>query len=198
MSTYDGPTLTGLARGGLLGSLPWPPWRWVGLQGREELRMWASLSGSGVRQGLAERGDGGWVSVGCSSRVAMAVSTSASSSTCSEFVRCWPQENFRSFIRSFSEMARPASSGISSSVSACEPPPPRPCPSPSPRSLLESQDRNSSSDGLRSPSRFSSVSLESESRASVSAATAATAGSLSSSCSWSIRQRRNSWVSCWA
>lgn len=47
LSTYDGPILTGLARGGLLDSLVWPSWWCTGLQGREELRMWASLSGSG-------------------------------------------------------------------------------------------------------------------------------------------------------
>lgn len=47
LSTYDGPVLTGLARGGLLDSLVWPSWWCTGLQGREELRMWASLSGSG-------------------------------------------------------------------------------------------------------------------------------------------------------
>lgn len=47
LSTYDGPILIGLARGGLLDSLEWPSWWWTGLQGREELRMWASLSGSG-------------------------------------------------------------------------------------------------------------------------------------------------------
>lgn len=51
LSTYDGPILTGLARGGLLASLGWPSWWWTGLQGREALRMWASLSGSGDREG---------------------------------------------------------------------------------------------------------------------------------------------------
>lgn len=51
LSTYDGPILTGLARGGLLDSLAWPSWWWIGLQGREELRMWASLSGSGDSKG---------------------------------------------------------------------------------------------------------------------------------------------------
>lgn len=58
LSTYDGPILTGLARGGLLDSLAWPSWWWTGLQGREELRMWASLSGSGDGQQGGSTGPG--------------------------------------------------------------------------------------------------------------------------------------------
>lgn len=58
LSTYDGPILTGLARGGLPASLAWPSWWCTGLQGREALRMWASLSGSGGREGT-RAGPGG-------------------------------------------------------------------------------------------------------------------------------------------
>lgn len=142
----------------------------------------------GVLHGLAGRGAGSISGEALPSIAIIVVSTSASSSTCSELLRRWPQENFLSFILSFSEIPLPPSSWINSSVS-----PMLPVvllwPSPSPLSLLESQERNSSSEGLRSPSRLSSWSPISKSRVS------ATTGSFSSSWSWSIRQRRNSWVS---
>ena len=127
-----------------------------------------------------------------------AVSTSASSSISWEPPRRGEPDTLLSFNLSFSEIGPPVltpttppAGDLAPSHSSCRSSSPSHAPPPSPLSLLEpeSQDRNSSSDGERSPSLISSPSLPSPLMLH------SVRGSFSSSCSWSIRQRRNSWVS---
>uniref|UniRef100_A0A8C5V7E3 Ubiquitin carboxyl-terminal hydrolase n=1 Tax=Microcebus murinus TaxID=30608 RepID=A0A8C5V7E3_MICMU len=93
----------------------------------------------------------------------MAVSTSASSSTCSELVRCWPRRTCGPSSAPSRRWRGPPRLGSGSPRPAS--PPPRPARRPHPGRCSSHRTGTRPLTGLRSPSRSHPVSLESESRA---------------------------------